>query len=233
MIYGERIKSVSSVVFDIETLGFPPDNFDQVQLDYLMKFADSEEKRELEMQKLALSPLTAQIIAIGMLNPETMSGKVFFQSDLRESFKSEDNKVEFISGSEKDVIQNFWKAAEHYSQIITFNGRTFDNPFILLRSAILGVRPTRNIMPYRYDSTEHCDLLDQLTFYGAVRKYNLDFYCKVFGIKSPKAEGITGLDMEHLFRDKRFHEIAEYCMGDVIATAHLFKRWNEFLNFKT
>jgi len=223
---------MASVVFDIETLGFPIESFDDVQQEYILKFADTEEKRELELQKLALSPLTAQIIAIGMLNPETMSGKVFFQSETKESYKSDDGKYEFISGTEQEVIQNFWQTVQHYDQFITFNGRTFDNPFILLRSAIVGVHPTKNLMPYRYDSAEHCDLMDQLTFYGAIRKYNLDFYCKVFGIKSPKAEGITGLDMNRLFNEKRYREIAEYCLGDVIATAQLFKKWNEYLNFK-
>ncbi|MEK7672000.1 MAG: 3'-5' exonuclease, partial [Bacteroidota bacterium] len=65
-------------------------------------------------------------------------------------------------------------------------------------------------------------MLEQLTFYNAFRKFNLDFYCKSFGIKSPKSEGITGLDLGPLFEAGRFREIAEYCMGDVKATAELY-----------
>ncbi|MDI6767655.1 MAG: ribonuclease H-like domain-containing protein [Bacteroidota bacterium] len=221
---------MSSVIFDIETLALPFESFDPVQQEYLMKFADNEEKREAEMQKLNLYPLTAQIIAIGMLNPDTMSGKVFYQSNTKEKYSSDDNKVEFISGDEKEILTNFWDTIQHYKQYITFNGRTFDNPFIMLRSAIIGIQPTRNLIPYRYDSSEHCDLLDQLTFYGAMRKFNLDFYCKSFGIKSPKSEGTTGLDLGPLYHEGKFRQIAEYCLGDVIATAHLFNRWNEFLN---
>ena len=232
MTHGEVIKSMTSVVFDIETLGFPLESFDSVQQEYLLKFADTQEKREIEIQKFSLSPLTAQIIAIAMLNPDTMSGKVFYQSDENETYTSEDGKVEFVSGDEQEVIQKFWDNVKHYDRIVTFNGRAFDNPFLLIRSAIIGIRPTRNLMPYRYDSKEHCDLLEQLTFYGAVRKYNLDFYCKVFGIKSPKSEGITGLDLGDLFHEKKFCKIAEYCLGDVIATAQLYMRWNEFLNVK-
>ena len=232
MTHGEVIKSMTSVVFDIETLGFPLESFDSVQQEYLLKFADTQEKREIEIQKFSLSPLTAQIIAIAMLNPDTMSGKVFYQSDENETYTSEDGKVEFVSGDEQEVIQKFWDNVKHYDRIVTFNGRAFDNPFLLIRSAIIGIRPTRNLMPYRYDSKEHCDLLEQLAFYGAVRKYNLDFYCKVFGIKSPKSEGITGLDLGVLFHEKKFRKIAEYCLGDVIATAQLYMRWNEFLNVK-
>jgi hypothetical protein len=223
---------MSSVVFDIETLALPLDAFDEIQQEYLLKFADTDEKRELELQKLNLSALTAQIIAIGMINPESMGGKVFFQSDKKEKFLSEDNKVEFISGDEKEILQLFWDTIQHYDRYITFNGRSFDNPFLMMRSALAGVVPTKNLMPYRYDAKEHCDLLEQLTFYGVTRKYNLDFYCKAFGIKSPKSEGITGLDLGPLYREGNFHKIAEYCIGDVIATAKLFKQWNEFLNIK-
>ncbi len=223
---------MSSVVFDIETLGLPLDSFDDVQQEYLLKFADTDEKREAEILKLNLHALTAQIIAIAMVNPETMAGKVFYQSNIQEQCYSEERKIEYISGDEHYVLRNFWEAVQWYDQIVTFNGRAFDCPFIMLRSAVLGVEPTRNLMPYRYDATHHCDLLDQLTFYGATRKFNLDFYCKAFGIKSPKSEGITGLDLGPLFREGRYKEIADYCLGDVVATTELYRRWSQYLNVK-
>ena len=221
---------MTRVVFDIETLGFQLETFDEVQQEYLLKFADTEEKREAEIQKLSLHALTAQIIVIGMLNPDTKAGKVFYQSDKKEQFTSEDGKVEFVSGDEKSILRHFWEMVERYDQIITFNGRAFDCPFIMIRSGILGVKATRNLIPYRYDSVKHCDLLEQLTYYGATRKFNLDFYCKAFGIKSPKSEGITGLDLGPLFADGKFKEIAKYCLGDIQATGDLFKRWDEFMN---
>lgn len=220
------------VVFDIETLAFPFETFDDVRQEYLMKFADTEEKREQALLQLNLYAPTAQIIAIGMLNPDTNAGKVFYQSDVQEEFTSDDGKVGYVSGSEKDILTWFWDAIKHYNQFITFNGRTFDCPFVMLRSAIAGVVPTRNLVPYRYETTTHCDLLDQLSFYGAVKKFNLDFYCKAFGIKSPKSEGITGLDLGKLFNEKRFRDIARYCVGDVQAEAELFNTWNKFLNIK-
>ncbi len=220
------------VVFDIETLGFPFESFDEKQQVYLTKFAKTDEERAEAIQKLALTPLTGRIIAIGMLNPDTLHGKVWFQSDSPDCFKSDDDMVEFVSAGEREMLEGFWEAIAHFEQFITFNGRSFDCPFIMLRSAMLGVKPTRNLLPYRYRHDEHCDLLEQLTFYNAFRKFNLDFYCKSFGIHSPKADGITGLDLAPLFTEKRFREIAEYCMGDVKATAELFRRWQEFLAFE-
>ena len=223
---------MNKVVFDIETLGFPLESFDEKQQEYLLKFAKTEDERTEAVQKLALTPLTGHIIAIGMLNPESRHGKVLFHSDTTDFFSSEDGLMEFVSASEKEMLEEFWKTITHFDQFITFNGRSFDCPYVMLRSAILGVKPARNLLPYRYSHQEHCDLLEQLTFYNSVRKFNLDFYCKGFGIKSPKDDGITGLDLGPLFSAGKFREIAEYCAGDVQATAELYQRWFESLAFE-
>ena len=221
---------MSKVVIDIETLGASIDSFDSKQQEYLLKFAETETEREDAIQKLSLYPTTAQIITIGMLNPETGHGKILFQADSVMDYYSEDDAVHFITGTEKELLEQFWTDITHYDQFITFNGRGFDCPFLMLRSALLQVQPTRNLMPYRYDASIHCDLLEQLTFYSALRKFNLDFYCKSFGIESPKARGITGLDLKQLYVEKRFKEIADYNLGDLRATAELFQRWEKFLS---
>ncbi len=222
---------MNRVVFDIETLAFPLSSLDDKQQEYMMRFAKTEEEKQDAVQKLSLTPFTAQVIAIGMLNPDSGQGKVFYQAPKAEPSVSDDKLVEYVPGTEAEILGNFWKTISHYNQFITFNGRAFDCPFLMLRSAVVGVKPTRNLMPYRYRFDESCDLMDQLTFYGAFRKFNLDFYCKSFGIRSPKSEGVTGLDLAPLFEAGRFREIAEYCFRDVRATAELFRRWQEFLEF--
>ena len=226
------MRSTNRIVFDIETLGLPLESFDEQQQAYLTKFASTPEEMTEAIQKLNLSPFTARIIAVGMVNPESNQGKVLYQGKDKERTFTEDGTVELVSCSEHDVLTGFWETIAHYGQFITFNGRTFDCPFLMLRSAMLGIRPSKNLMPYRYSAAEHCDLMDQLTFYGAFRKYNLDFYCKGFGIKSPKSEGITGLDLGPLFQQGKFREIAEYCLGDVRATTELYHRWENLLAFE-
>jgi DNA polymerase elongation subunit (family B) len=223
---------VSSVVFDIETLGFPAETFDDAQQEYLLGAVTGDD-REAEVQKLSLYGLTARVIAVAMVNPESLGGKVFFQSATgQEHWWSEDGKVEFTAGDETAILRGFWDTIQRYDRFITFNGRSFDSPFLMLRSTVLGVHPSRNLLPPRYSSEVHCDLLDQLTFYGATRKFTLDFYCRSLGIRSPKSEGITGRDLGPLFHEGKFAEIARYCLGDALATAELFKRWNEFLNIR-
>ncbi|MFN3135748.1 MAG: 3'-5' exonuclease, partial [Candidatus Kryptonium sp.] len=118
-----------------------------------------------------------------------------------------------------------------FKTFITFNGRGFDCPFLMLRSAILGIKPTRDLMEYNRAKREpHIDLLDEFTFFGLTRKFSLDFYCKVFNIESPKSHGVTGHDINQLFNEGKFKEIAQYCMYDIIAEAELFFRWEQFLN---
>jgi hypothetical protein len=222
---------MSRVVFDIETLALPLDSFNESSREYLFKFADTNEKVEETKRNLNLHALTAQVVAIALVNPDSNMGKVIFQSDKAEEFASSDGLIQFKSGTEKEILEEFWELIPSYHQFVTFNGRGFDCPFLMVRSALLNVQATRNLMPYRYDANQHCDLLEQLTFYNTTRRFNLDFYCKSFGIDSPKAHGISGLDMGKLIEAKRFRDIADYCLGDARATAELFRRWSQYLDF--
>jgi hypothetical protein len=78
-------------------------------------------------------------------------------------------------------------------------------------------------------------LAEQLTFYGvsgrdgAARRFNLDFYCKAFGIESPKSHGVTGRDINSLLAEGRHRDIAEYCLRDVKATVLLYQIWRDRL----
>ena len=137
-----------------------------------------------------------------------------------------------------EIVRQFWDGWERYDQptLVTFNGRGFDVPFLYLRSAALNVPISRkNWLGYRFAVEPHCDLADQLTFYsvggrdGAARRFNLDFYCRVFGIESPKSHGVTGMDVNDLMAEGRFREIAEYCVRDVEATVALYHIWNDRL----
>ncbi|OHE79587.1 MAG: hypothetical protein A2107_11995 [Verrucomicrobia bacterium GWF2_62_7] len=228
---------MNTLLFDIETSGIDFETLDEAQKEYLMRPAEKEATDEARaakqaeiIQQLNLWAPTSRVIAIGMLNVDTGKGKVVYQADDFEEWTSDDGLVEFGSGTEEDVLGEFWDVVKRYQRLVTFNGRMFDCPFLMLRSAILGVRPSRNLMGNRY-SKDMVDLLEQLSFYGASRKFNLDFYCRTFGIESPKAGGISGLDMNQLFAEGRHKEIAQYCLGDCRATTELYKKWRDTLSF--
>jgi predicted PolB exonuclease-like 3'-5' exonuclease len=63
-----------------------------------------------------------------------------------------------------------------------------------------------------------------------MKKFNLDFYCNAFGIKSPKSHGITGMEIKELYKAGKTREIALYCREDINATFELYKIWNSYLN---
>lgn len=233
---------MAKLVFDIETSALPIDRFDDVQKEYLFRDAeritDPEQRaaRHCEIQQLlSLWPLTAQVVCIAMMNADSGGGQVLYVAEETEA--APDEKIKFVPcKDETHLLQGFWDAARHYETAITFNGRTFDVPFIYMRSALLNVPISRkDWLGYRYQFDTHCDLADQFTFYnggrdGATRRFNLDFYCKAFGIESPKGQGITGMDIAQLVAQKRFREIAEYCLRDVRATLALYKIWRERLH---
>jgi len=60
--------------------------------------------------------------------------------------------------------------------------------------------------------------------------FNLDFYCKAFGVESPKSKGVTGRDIGSLLVEGRYRDIAEYCLRDVQATVQLYHIWKERLS---
>lgn len=229
---------MKELIFDIETVGYPIESFDEFQQEYLLRFANLEESEEKRQQKaeeairyLNLSALTAQVVAIGLYDLNISKGLVLFQSGKKEHYKSENQEFTFHSGDEKYIIQKFWEIASKFDRFITFNGRSFDAPFLLLRSAILRIKPTKNLLFGRFDSKTHCDLLEQFTFYGLTRKYNLDFYCKVFGFESSKRGDVTGYNINEIFYQKRFKEIAEYCSKDLLATKELYLIYKSYLDF--
>ncbi len=222
---------MATVVIDIETVGQDFETLDAASQEYFLKFAKTDAEKEEARNSLSFFPVTAQVVAIGMLEVETENGFVYFQNGgaaLFDEFK--EGNVAFVSGSEKEILAKFWEQIRKYQQFVTFNGRVFDCPFLMIRSAINRVKTTKNLMPNRYSGTTHVDLMDQLTFYDAVRRrFSLHMWCKAFGIESPKEEGMTGLQVKEYYQKGRYKEIARYCLADIKATKRLYLYWDQYL----
>ncbi len=141
---------------------------------------------------------------------------------------SEDRGVTLVSGRDGDeaaVLRGFWRALPHRCRLVTYDGRSFDAPMLMVRSAIHDIACERDLVGYRYDISQHCDLADCLGFMGATRsKYSLDYWCRRFGILSPKEGGTTGADIGRLHAEGDYETIATYVAGDARATARLFQR---------
>ena len=231
-------KSKRQIVFDIETSGCKLADLAESQQEYLLREALKETDENVRQQKsddaerfLSLYPYTAKVVAIGMFDVQNEKSFVYYENEKEEEWHSEDGKIVYKGFPEKIMLERFWHVMEKADQVITFNGRNFDIPFLMMRSAMLQVKPSKNFMGYRFDSKTHVDLLEQFTFYSATRKFNLDFYCHAFGVQTPKSHEISGMEVQNLYQAGRIKDIAVYCGKDIVATYKLFKIWEEYLKF--
>ncbi len=223
------------LVFDIETVGCKMTDLSETQQEYLLRYAEKEKDEEMRAEKieeaeryLSLYPFTAKVVAIGLLNTETEHSLVLYEGE--GEWESEEKNVKYRGVAEEEILELFWGYLRKVERVITFNGRNFDLPFLMLRSAVLKIKPSVNLLGSRFDSRKHLDLLEALTFHGITRKFNLDFYCRAFGVESPKAHGVTGMDVKELYNAGRIKEVAVYCGNDIQATYELYKIYREFLD---
>jgi 3'-5' exonuclease len=217
---------MKKLVIDIETVGTPWEEHDPYVREYLIKGMNEAEAEE-EKRRGALSPFTGRIVAIGVVNAETGRSCVMYEIPGQTELET---KVEgtrtLISGSERLILEKFWQFLGKDDRFISFNGRQFDGPYLMLRSAINGLKPKRDLVGPRYRHHPNCDLREVLNFsgtlYGRQVRFNLDLACKSFGIQSSKTEGMDGRAVETLYRAGRYEDIAVYCLEDVRATCELY-----------
>lgn len=219
---------MKKLVIDIETVGIPWEELDAYVREYLIKGlsdGDAEETRRAG----GLSPFRGKIVAIGVINIEDGRSCALYEVPGQTDVRIEKNGSRtYISGTEKQILEKFWDWFDPDSRFITFNGRQFDGPFLMIRSAINSVMPKRDLVGYRYQMHPNCDLREALNFYGTTNsrqfKFNLDLACKVFGIATSKSEGVDGRSVETWYRAGRHRDIATYCLEDVRATMELYEK---------
>jgi len=234
-----------TLILDIETIGENWEDLDKMSQESLSAWIRNESKNEEELENnmknlregLGFSPLTGEIVAIGIHDFERAKSAVYYQTGDKEEKKSEIEDVLYEPVDEAKMLNKFWEIAQSYDVFVTFNGYQFDMPYILIRSAVHGVRPTANLMTNRYVTMQrggkvHLDLQDQLSFYGAMRrKGSLHMWTRVFGIQTPKSEEINGHAVADMYKEGRYLDIAKYNAADIKATSELYSRWLQFLKF--
>ncbi|MEZ4104408.1 MAG: ribonuclease H-like domain-containing protein [Candidatus Paceibacterota bacterium] len=235
---------MATLVFDIETVGEDWGALDEVTKKTLSRWVERTTRTESDKEAMLLdikaglgfSPLTGFVVAIGIYDLERGKGAVYYTGKGGEKDEEIDDYV-YKQRTEAEMLYEFWAGAKHYDTFVTFNGRVFDVPFLLHRSVTHKVMPTKNLMEGRYPSQQiscrHIDLQDELTFFGAMsRRPNLHLFCRAYGIESPKEE-VGGDDVAELFLKKKFRDIARYNARDVTATVELYKKWQNFLDFRS
>ncbi|MBI5434734.1 MAG: ribonuclease H-like domain-containing protein [Planctomycetes bacterium] len=221
---------MSTIAMDIEVSGFPWEEVDEITRGYLLARAKTPQDVEAVPERTALFMGLGKVIAIGMWLVEEDRGYLLLEG--KAAPKREWEKVpssQIFRGTEKELLTEFWKVVgpgtkPRAPRIVTYNGRGYDGPVLMIRSAQLGVKPSQNLVPYRYDLSQHCDLMEVFNFQGTMREsYSLDYWCRRFDVESPKGS-IDGSQVGRAYREGRIEDIGEYCLRDVRATAELFKK---------
>jgi predicted PolB exonuclease-like 3'-5' exonuclease len=111
--------------------------------------------------------------------------------------------------------------------LVTYNGRSFDLPVIVMRALCHGVPLAWYYrepgVRYRYSEEGHLDLCDWLAEHGATRSGSLDAIAQLIGL--PGKVGIDGSQVEGLYQSGQLAAIQRYCLADVSQTALLFLRF--------
>jgi hypothetical protein len=224
---------MSTLVFDIEVAGMHWEEVDEITRGYLLAREPDPARRDAVPERTALYPGLGKVIAIALWSVEEDRGLLLLEGERepqgeRAWEKVHDSKI--FHGSEADILESFWSkvarspARGRLPKLVSYNGRGYDGPVLMIRSAQHGLRPSRNLLPNRYDTGQHCDLMEILSFFGATReRFSLDYWCRRFDVESPKGS-IDGSQIARAYREGRIEDIGEYCLRDVRATAALYRR---------
>jgi DNA polymerase elongation subunit (family B) len=159
---------------------------------------------EKEIARCALDPDLCQIGLIGLW-PDSMS----------EPYALEQGSF----NSEASMLEEFWKSVKGH-RLIGFNLFGFDALVLMRRSQLLGVKHD-DINTDKYRSP-HVDLMQKLSFRGAMKFRSQRFYLKRFGI--PYGSEHTGADVPNLMRDGKWDEAVTKVLADVRGLRELAER---------
>ena len=148
-------------------------------------------------------------------------------------------KVSSIEGdNEKQMIENFLAFIDrHNPKLISFNGRSFDMPMLMIRSLKYNLScpayfETENTefnkskwdnYRYRYSNRFHVDLMDHISEFGAARGLKLDLLCSMANL--PGKYDVSGDQVSQLYFQNEIKKIKEYCESDVLNTYWLYLKY--------
>ncbi len=155
------------VAVDIEVAGLEWEEVDEATRHYLLARFPDQEGRESIRNRLALVRGLGRVVAIGVWNVDQDAGAVLAHGSGNRWQEFEPwPGTRVWRGNEREILEQFWGWCTKWGTIVTYNGRSYDGPVLMTRSAMLGIAPTRMLAGYRYSLREHCDLMEVLHFQG-------------------------------------------------------------------
>jgi DNA polymerase elongation subunit (family B) len=211
-------RGTSTIVLDVETLGLCKAEHQEAVTAMAAKRQNTDPEAFV-----ALCPPMARIVCVGLLHLESGRSVAYLDGSLFPGITT-------LASDEKGVLACVNGVLSKATRIVTFSGRTFDLPVLVHRMVALGVAPCSRLVAaakeYRYRPNAHVDIAELFTFFGATSKYPLRAYCLGHGVEDPKADG-DGAEVAGFIERGDSEGLSRYCLGDVNATAELYRRWTE------
>ena len=193
------------IIFDIETAGLDADwqikTFEpRHKLDGRIKDpakveADRQEKEQEWLDSAALHAERGRVLVIGTTS---------------------EGKPEFIEGDEKPMLEAFWRMFDTSTGLfIGHNIKSFDVPFLVRRSYILGVAPSTSVMEGRYLNRRFVDTMELWAAGEWGAKISLDNLARALEVG--KKNG-NGKDFAALYQTDKSEAMA-YLANDLALTA--------------
>jgi len=208
--------------FDIETIPdmsklhlLPPVEAAKNLKDPEKVAADIAEKRQKQIDKMGLDPLTARVFCYAFANDRYAHANIL---------------SEFNDDTEREMVQGIMKVlGKEDMRLVTFNGIGFDLPFVYKRAIVLGVSPANFGAPpltawtKRYSADNHYDLMKIWCQWESGSYVGLDVLASAI-LGQGKAE-MDFTDFPELIKTPEGREkIKMYCAKDVALTWALFER---------
>ena len=174
---------------------------------------------EDEYRKFALDGEYGRLLCIGVIVEE--DGQIIHRGVL-----GHDRETNRFHLDETRTLRGFWKLLKGFDErrdlLIGFNLLDFDLRFLCQRSMLKGIKPSVDLCFARFRKAPIFDVMWEFEFWK--RRISLDELARVFGLASPKYEGVDGCQGFDLYLDGRHSEIADYCLRDVETTRQIFYR---------
>ena len=146
-------------------------------------------------------------ISVGLANPEEPELESIKTRLIREG------------GEEREAIDALGRSLQSFSGLVTWNGRGFDLPVLMLRAMHHGLDSWRWALSksarFRYEGGWHLDTMDQLRGFGAAYPMALNDVAEALGIGSKVVDSST---IDELVALGDWKTIQDHCEQDVRLT---------------
>ncbi len=219
-----------TLVFDIETV--PGIELSEAPEAVAKAVARQAERNEGDVDKvMGLSPYFGKVVSLafgegeaGGEEPPVMTMVVPPEG------REVDEYPDWIRPmSEPELLRSFWHLAEAADLVVSFNGRGFDVPYLVIRSLIHKIPARVDLLSSPYSLRPHLDLFRLIGHgRGGLGSTSLDVVCWALGIESPKG-AMDGSMVAPTYARGDIESIASYNAADVRATTAVYRHLREQL----